>query len=295
MDTLKIDNIIVKSFSGQASEEEKSYLDTWLDLSETNRKYYEHVIHVLETLKKEKEGEFEIPDINAEWEILKNKIHLKQRRKNLVFLRIAAIFMIILGTSFLFMYNSRSAAPQKQQLAEHKKADQDSSSQKQKQDTGSDTVQPAELQKNQYNTINDVQELFLADNSKIILDAHSELIFKDQKTVRKAYLNGSAAFHVKHMDNRNFLLSTHDLEVHVVGTIFEINESSNKKKIDIFVEEGQIEVYSKKDKANKQVISAGECYVYNVKQDTFHQKNTNRMRLKFKDMKTKFKNFFEKE
>jgi ferric-dicitrate binding protein FerR (iron transport regulator) len=295
VDTLKIDNIIVKSFSGQASPEESSYLETWLELSETNRKYHGHILQVLETLKNEKDDQFEVPDIDSEWERLKTSIHVKQKRKNLVFLRVAAIFVVILGTSFLFMYNSRQVKPEDKQFAVSKQQEKDTNTQTNIPAADTTKAKPAKLQREEYTTLADSRELALTDNSKLILDPNSSFSFKNQKNARKAFLAGSAVFNVSHIDNKDFLLATDKLEVRVVGTIFEIKESSGKKKIDIFVEEGQIEVFSKKDKTNKQIISAGECYVYNVKQDKFHQKNTNRIKLKFSGLKTKFKDFFEKK
>ncbi len=294
MDTLKIDNIIVKNFSGHASGEENSYLKTWLDLSDANKRYYDHVVHVLETLKKEKEGEFEIPEIDGEWEKLKNTIYLKQRRRNLVFLRIAAFFVIILGTSFFFMYNSRPEEKKEVRQAGIQEKNQHNDSSHQETNEEPEQVSPQKIRKEEFNTKAEAREFFLADDSKIILEPNSDFVFKNQQATRRAYLNGSGIFHVK-KDGKNFLLSTDALDIHVIGTIFEISESSNKKKIDIFVEEGQIEVVSRKDKSVKQTVSAGECYVYNVKQDKFHQKNTSRIKLKFSVLKSKFKNFFKKD
>jgi transmembrane sensor len=132
----------------------------------------------------------------------------------------------------------------------------------------------------------------LADNSKVILDPNAKLVFKNEKSQRQAFLEGSALFHVRHEAGKDFLVSADKLDVRVTGTIFEVRESANKKKIDIFVEEGQVEVFSKRDKSRMQVIHAGECYVYNVKQDKFHQKNTSRIRFKIKRLRGKFQNFF---
>lgn len=288
---MKIDNIIVKNFSGQVSEEESSYLKTWLELSETNRCYYKHIIHILETLQKENKNEFEIPDIDGEWERLKNSIHLKQRQNNRVFLRIAAIFITILGTSLIFMYIFKPENKSERHAGLPKSLHRDTIVP----EKAAAEPQAISSQKKVYYSAPGSHELLLADDSRVILDRGSKLVFDDKGPRRLAFLDGSGVFHVKHLVKKDFLLSTDKLGVHVTGTIFEIRESSSKKKVDIYVQEGEIEVFSKRDKSTRQLIRTGECYVYNVKQDKFRQKNTRKNKLKFKSLKNRFTNFFKKE
>jgi transmembrane sensor len=193
------------------------------------------------------------------------------------------------------MYNSKREKHTQVQVSAHKKADQNTATQTGIKDSSSVEPERNMTAKEEFKTGDGQQELVLADHSKVLLDPDAKLQFTNKGTHRQCFLDGSALFHVRQQDGKDFLLSTDKLDVRVTGTIFEVRESSNQKKIDIFVEEGRIEVFSKRDKSRMQVINAGECFVYNVKQDKFHQKNTSRTRLKFKGLKSKFKTFFEKD
>lgn len=83
----------------------------------------------------------------------------------------------------------------------------------------------------------------LSDDTKVILNAGSTLRFPVDfsDSVRKVYLDGEAYFDVSH-NGSPFIVSSNDMDVRVLGTIFNISSYSDEPEIKATLVEGKIKV-----------------------------------------------------
>ncbi|MBK8505628.1 MAG: FecR domain-containing protein [Saprospiraceae bacterium] len=90
------------------------------------------------------------------------------------------------------------------------------------------------------------QTLELADGSKVLLNANSQMIFQktwsDQET-REVWLEGEAFFDVqkKPTTGQGFKVKTDDITIEVLGTSFNVNNHGDKTSV--YLEEGEIRLY----------------------------------------------------
>lgn len=91
-------------------------------------------------------------------------------------------------------------------------------------------------------SIGETKEIFLEDNSKIVLNAMSKLsvpeVFKENK--REIYLEGEAFFEVTKNKHQPFSVKTPTVKVEVLGTIFNVrsyNETSNDQ---VYLSSGKV-------------------------------------------------------
>lgn len=85
--------------------------------------------------------------------------------------------------------------------------------------------------------------LTLSDDTKVILNAGSTLRFPVDfsDSVRKVYLDGEAHFDVSH-NGSPFIVSCNDMDVSVLGTVFNISSYSDEPEIKATLVEGKIKV-----------------------------------------------------
>ena len=115
------------------------------------------------------------------------------------------------------------------------------------------------------------QEFTLPDRSVIILNANSTVRYDSQKP-REIWLSGEGFFKVarKPKTGSTFNVYTHDLEIEVLGTSFNVNSRRDQTKV--FLEEGKINL-SLKDTLNSQLIlSPGELVTFSSKQGSKYER-----------------------
>ena len=83
----------------------------------------------------------------------------------------------------------------------------------------------------------------LSDDTKVILNAGSTLRFPVEfsDSVRRVYLEGEAHFDVSH-NGAPFIVSSNDMDVSVLGTVFNISSYSDEPEIKATLVEGKIKV-----------------------------------------------------
>lgn len=86
--------------------------------------------------------------------------------------------------------------------------------------------------------------LTLSDNSIIWLNSGSRLVYPAvfDADKREVYLEGEAMFDLNHQADRPFYVITRDLEVKVLGTVFNLSAYSDDKTVNAVLESGSVEL-----------------------------------------------------
>jgi ferric-dicitrate binding protein FerR (iron transport regulator) len=89
----------------------------------------------------------------------------------------------------------------------------------------------------------------LSDNSSVWLNSGSKLIYPARFATekREVYLEGEAIFEVSHNKQQPFMVITHDIEVKVLGTVFDVSAYADDATSSAILESGSVEM---KYKAN---------------------------------------------
>jgi transmembrane sensor len=94
-------------------------------------------------------------------------------------------------------------------------------------------------------TYGETKTLDLDDESKIILNANSELTFTEKRIVK---LKGEAFFYVTHLtDHSPFIVITDELEVNVLGTEFNVNSRRSETEVVLNTGSVALQLFSETD------------------------------------------------
>jgi len=87
-------------------------------------------------------------------------------------------------------------------------------------------------------------QITLSDNSSVWLNSGSKLIYPARFATdkREVYLEGEAIFEVSHNKERPFHVITHDVEVKVLGTVFDVCAYKDDKTASTILESGSVEL-----------------------------------------------------
>ena len=114
----------------------------------------------------------------------------------------------------------------------------------------------------------------LSDGTKVWLNSGSKLIFpavfiEDQRSV---YLEGEAIFEVFHDAARPFKVKSHNHEVEVLGTVFNVSNYANDEAISTVLKTGSVQINFDKDsffnRENHLKITPGTMAVFNKEKQT---------------------------
>lgn len=144
--------------------------------------------------------------------------------------------------------------------------------------------QSVDVDVNSYNTVivpyGKRTQITLSDNSTIWLNSGSKLVypvrFADNK--REVYLDGEAMFEVAHDEDHPFHVVTRDMEIKVLGTIFDLCAYSDDSIVNTVLERGSVELIYKRYSflgSTKEKMVPGMLAVYDPTNKTLAQKNVN--------------------
>lgn len=87
-------------------------------------------------------------------------------------------------------------------------------------------------------------QIILSDNSSVWLNSGSKLIYPARFATekREVYLEGEAIFEVSHNKERPFHVITNDVEVKVLGTVFDVCAYKDDKTTSTILESGSVEL-----------------------------------------------------
>ena len=123
-------------------------------------------------------------------------------------------------------------------------------------------------------------QIALSDNSTIWLNSGSKLVypvhFADNK--REVFLDGEAVFEVTPDKNHPFHVVTRDMEIKVLGTVFDLCAYSDDSTVNTVLAHGSVELIYKKGSLfgpTKEKMVPGMLAVYDLTDETLVQKNVN--------------------
>jgi len=230
-------NILLKYLQGKASDEDDKIINNWLNADPQNRvrleefkKLWQHAGSI---------SDFKSIDTVNDWKIVRDKIKfekpadkttkvIKLRKQIKRVMRVAAVFLLLLGFSYLIYENGNSIFQQEASM----------------------------LQKS---TTNNKTEFILADGTKVHLNKNSELIypetFKGDK--REVKLNGEGFFEVSKNKTKPFIISTqHNAIIKVLGTSFNVN--SKDKRVIVQVVEGKVAFYDAAQVGKQEILTKNQ-------------------------------------
>ena len=256
--------LIHKALSGQISKEEKGALEEWLCLRQENKQLFNEIKLVWENSGStyfEKEipydPEEELSHIKARMKEITRKekrLYTSASTHKFTILKIAAVVLLLilsnLGTWSLLQIN----------------------------EIGFPEVKIGD----------NLNELFLADGTKVSLNKNTNFRFEQSKNRRDAYLEGEAYFDVAKDKDRPFFVHIPNATVKVVGTSFNINSKANDDSTVITVSSGTVEVLRNSESV---ALHSGEMAVFSNSHSSITRKENSD--LNFDAWKTgiyKFKN-----
>lgn len=105
----------------------------------------------------------------------------------------------------------------------------------------------------------EVREVVLPDSSIVKLNSGSLLIYPKTFSgkTRDLYLNGEALFSVTHKEEQPFIVKTVDMDIEVLGTVFNVSSYHTSERITTTLETGKVSV-TLKNKGTKPIILSPE-------------------------------------
>ncbi len=126
------------------------------------------------------------------------------------------------------------------------------------------------IYKNHKTDFGETKNILLEDGSTVVLNANSRLKYKrfsfENEPIREVFLDGEAAFSVKHTNNnQKFVVSTeHNLEVEVLGTEFTVFTRNRGSKV--ILTKGKVKVnYLNESKPTSTIMKPGDLLSINKK------------------------------
>lgn len=208
------DDLLVKYLLGEAGPEEVQAVEAWVGESPDHRTYLEQLRLVWET--SQRIAPALAVDETAAWQRFKARVEkgqapVREMRRSIGWVRIAALFIVIAGTALL-LYVINHETPIK-------------------------NMSVITTQKTLIDT--------LSDGSVVTLNKNSSLSYPNRfnGTQRVVELNGEAFFTITPNKTKPFLIKVNDVTVKVVGTSFNIR--SHNGTTEVIVETGIVEVIRK--------------------------------------------------
>ncbi|HEY8935503.1 MAG TPA: FecR domain-containing protein [Cyclobacteriaceae bacterium] len=237
--TEEIKQLILRFLEGEASDQDVSDLQVWLQQSAGNRSYFDEVNNAYQasvTLHR-----FNQQKIDQAWSKLSSQIETEQPDKKVIhfpnasqfpFLKIAASISILLLSGFLVFWMLG------------------------KKETLLNTV----VQNNERNSI----QIVLPDSSVVWLNSYSSLVYPTafDKQSRDVTLKGEAFFDVK-KGKKPFIVHTQNMQVRVKGTRFNVEAYTNNPSAKTTLEEGKVELLVNNSN-KKYILKPGEQIIFNA-------------------------------
>ncbi|MBS5797492.1 MAG: DUF4974 domain-containing protein [Dysgonomonas mossii] len=109
--------------------------------------------------------------------------------------------------------------------------------------------------------------IVLPDSSEVWVNSGSIIIYPEKFVgdTRTIYLNGEANFSVTKNPDKRFIVSTNNLNIEALGTIFNVRAYLDLPKITATLEEGKIKVETKTGLVQSMILKPNEQIIYDNK------------------------------
>lgn len=289
-------DLIADKLSGEICDERNELLTNWINESDRNKQIYNSYVQLFADIKNLKNKNIVI-DEQYHLSLVKDRILQKQKRRVLVH-RVMYVAAAVLLPAIIFitvLFNSQTQVvdtlAKMEEIAPGVKKAQLVLSTGERIEL-SDTLlnitnihQGVEitnensklnysstegaLQKNQYNTLKvgrgEEYQLALADGTQVWLNSESVLrypvSFSGNK--REVELKGEAYFEVTHNPQKPFLVNTHEMNIQVLGTSFNISAYADDETVHATLVEGKVRVHNKMGDVTEEVLQPNQQFVYN--------------------------------
>lgn len=228
-----IEEIIAKHFAGETDAAEQSLLQVWKTKSDDNRQYFDKLQRIWDTAAQARPQTSRRIDTEAALKRVKAQVHNQPgaapRGRSIsigFWMRAAAALIVVSGAFFLLRPKP-------------------------------DPVQ-MEIAANTDAVLTDT----LSDGSVVTLNRNSGVTVAAafNKKERRMKLRGEAYFEVSSNPERPFVVEIQELEIKVVGTAFNVDNTSNPDEVIVTVTHGKVLVH---DQNQQILLTAGQQAVYN--------------------------------
>jgi len=232
-----VETWIAKHLTGEATPQEETQLQEWIDENPENKKLFVDFKQVMELGKKHYDTNSSISlniDINSEWNhFLKNVEHnqglkvIKLNKGSAIsrnnWLKIAASVVLIASVGLLINYFS----------------------------TRSSLIQ--------YQTAQNTQEIVLPDGSVVTLNKNTSLSYAESfgEADRSLNLIGEAFFEVTKNKTSPFIISTKKTQIQVLGTSFNVRDFGQSDDAEVTVATGLVK-FAKNNSNEAITLKAGD-------------------------------------
>lgn len=105
-----------------------------------------------------------------------------------------------------------------------------------------------------------IKEVTLPDSTKVQLNSGSVLIYPKSFSgkTRDLYLNGEALFSVTHNEEQPFIVKTADMDIEVLGTVFNVSSYHTSEKIATTLQSGKVSVTMKNQESDPIILSPSQ-------------------------------------
>lgn len=289
--------LIADKLSNEIDDENNELLMSWVRESDQNKKIYNSYVRIYSDIKNLQNKNLVI-DSQLHLGVVKDKI-LKKQKRRIRFERIlysaAAVLLPAIIFITIFFNNEIPSVDLPVQLAEIspgvKKAQLVLSNGERFElsDTTLDISHKQEgvkiknensslnysatddqtIQKIRYNTLivgrGEEYQLALADGTKVWLNSESSLKYPVQFTGmnRQVELNGEAYFEVAHNVKKPFLVNTHEMNIEVLGTSFNVSAYADDETVHATLVEGKVKVHNNMGELKEKILVPNQQFVFN--------------------------------
>ncbi|MDR0692533.1 MAG: FecR domain-containing protein [Prevotellaceae bacterium] len=110
-----------------------------------------------------------------------------------------------------------------------------------------------------------IQMVTLPDSSQVLLNAGTVLIYPSSFSThtRTVYLNGEACFTVSRDKNKPFIVKTIDMDIEVLGTVFDVSSYADSEQALATLKSGRVNVHLKNELSTSVILEPREQISYN--------------------------------
>jgi ferric-dicitrate binding protein FerR (iron transport regulator) len=110
-----------------------------------------------------------------------------------------------------------------------------------------------------------IRMVTLPDSSQVLLNAGTVLIYPSSfgAQARTVYLNGEACFTVSRDENKPFIVKTTDMDIEVLGTVFDVSSYADSEYASATLKSGSVNVHLKNETSTSVILEPREQISYN--------------------------------